>query len=114
MSGSESGFVAVLVVDLHFPGAESLKEKRKDLQSIKALLRTRFSAAVAETGFHDLWQRSRLTVVLVSGTLPQVVEMSDRVERWLDARAPSGVRVERLVASADELRDVMSASGRGG
>ena len=33
-----SGFVAVLVIDLHFPEAGSLKSKRKELSSIKAQL----------------------------------------------------------------------------
>jgi len=106
--------VAVLVVDLHFPEAASLKAKRKDLQSIKALLATRFGAAVAETAFHDLWQRARLTVTLVSATLPHLLEVSDHVERWLDARTPAGARIERVVASAEDLRDVMSTSGHGG
>jgi uncharacterized protein len=38
-----SGFVAVLVIDLHFPDAESLKAKRKELSSIKAQLRGRLA-----------------------------------------------------------------------
>ena len=37
---SQSGFVAVLVIDLHFPDAGSLKGKRKELSSIKAQLHT--------------------------------------------------------------------------
>ena len=44
MSGS--GFVAVLVIDLHFPEAGSLKSKRKELSSIKAQLHSRLGAAV--------------------------------------------------------------------
>ena len=34
-------FVALLLIHLHFPDAESLKEKRKELSSVKAQLRTR-------------------------------------------------------------------------
>ena len=45
---SDSGFVAVLVIDLHFPDAGSLKSKRKELSSIKAQLHGRLGAAVAE------------------------------------------------------------------
>jgi uncharacterized protein YlxP (DUF503 family) len=109
-----SGYVAVLVVDLHFPEAGSLKSKRKDLQSIKAILQGRFGAAVAETAFHDLWQRSRLTVALTSGSLAHLEAASDRVCGWLDARCPAGVRVERTLASAEDLRDVASTLGLGG
>jgi uncharacterized protein len=51
MSG---GFVAVLVIDVHFPDAGSLKGKRKELSSLKALLHQRLGVAVAETDHQDL------------------------------------------------------------
>jgi uncharacterized protein YlxP (DUF503 family) len=101
---SEGGFVAVLVIDVHFPDAGSLKGKRKELSSLKALLHQRLGVAVAETGHHDLWQRSTLTAALVSGTLPALTTAVEHVERWLDARLPQGVRVERLVVSVEDLR----------
>lgn len=99
-----SGFVAVLVIDLHFPDAGSLKGKRKELQSVKAQLRGRLGAAVTETGYQDLWQRSTLTAALTSGSLATLSAAADGVERWLDARFPQGVSVERLVASVEDLR----------
>jgi uncharacterized protein len=99
-----SGFVAVLVIDLHFPEAGSLKGKRKQLQSVKAQLHGRLGAAVSETGYQDLWQRSTLTAALTSGSLSTLSAAADGVERWLDARFPQGVRVERLVASVEDLR----------
>jgi uncharacterized protein YlxP (DUF503 family) len=114
VSDPRGGFVAVLVVDLHFPDAGSLKAKRKDLQSIKALLRGRFGAAVAETGFQELWQRARLTVALTSGSAAHLDEAVDHVCTWLDARCPAGVSVERMFASAEDLRDVMSTLRLGG
>jgi uncharacterized protein YlxP (DUF503 family) len=100
----ESGFVAVLLIDLHFPDAASLKGKRKELASIKAQLRTRMGAAVAEVDHHDLWQRARLTAALTSGSLATLSTAADNVERWLDSRWPDGVRVQRLVASVEDLR----------
>lgn len=102
---SESGFVAVLVIDLHFPEAGSLKGKRKELASIKAQLRGRLGVAVAEVDHHDLWQRARLTAALTGGSLPVLSAAADNVERWLEARWPEGVRVERVVASVEDLQD---------
>jgi uncharacterized protein YlxP (DUF503 family) len=99
-----SGFVAVLVIDLHFPDAGSLKSKRKELSSIKAQLRTRMGVAVAETDHQDTWQRSTLTAALTGGSLPMLSAAADNVERWLDARWPDGVSVERIVASIEDLR----------
>ena len=97
-------FVAVLVIELHFPDAGSLKSKRKDLSSIKAQLRGRLGVAVAETDHQDTWQRSTLTAALTGGSLATLTTAVDNVERWLEARCPDGVRIERLLASVEDLR----------
>ena len=114
MSGDGAGFVAVLVIELHFPDAGSLKAKRKDLSSIKAQLHTRLGAAVAETGHKDLWQRSTLVATLAAGSQTLLAERVDAVERWLLERCPSGVGIERMLVSTEDLRDVVSTPGSGG
>ncbi|HLH66160.1 MAG TPA: DUF503 domain-containing protein [Solirubrobacteraceae bacterium] len=98
------GFVAVLVIELHFPQAGSLKAKRRELQSIKAQLRGRLGATVAETGHQDLWQRAQLTAALTGGSLPRLSEAADELERFVLARCPEGASVERLLASVEDLR----------
>jgi uncharacterized protein len=110
----ESGFVAVLVIDLHFPAAGSLKAKRKELSSIKAQLHGRLGVAVTEIEFQDLWQRARLTAALTSGSAAKLSATVDKVERWLDRRCPDGIRVERIFASVEDLRDVTSKPTTGG
>ncbi|MBV9817360.1 MAG: DUF503 domain-containing protein [Solirubrobacterales bacterium] len=100
---ASDGFVAVLVIHLHFPDAGSLKGKRKELSSIKAQLRGRLGAAVAETGHQDLWQRATLTAALTGGSLGVLDAAVDELERWVLARCPDGARVERLVASVQDL-----------
>jgi uncharacterized protein YlxP (DUF503 family) len=99
-----SGFLAVLVIELHFPDAGSLKGKRKELSSIKAQLQGRLGASVAEVDHQDLWQRARLTAALTSSSLASLSAAVDSLERWLVARCPDGVRVERIVVSVDELQ----------
>ena len=94
----------MLVIDLHFPDAGSLKSKRKELSSLKAQLQTRLGVAVAETGHHDLWQRATLTAALTGGSLRRLASAADEVERWVLARCPEGASVERLVASVEDLR----------
>ncbi len=98
-----SGFVAVLVIDLHFPEAGSLKAKRKELSSIKAQLQTRMGVAVAETGHHDLWQRAQLLGALTGGSHATLIAAADRVERWVLGRCPDGARVDRVVTSVEDL-----------
>jgi uncharacterized protein YlxP (DUF503 family) len=99
-----SGFVAVLVIDLHFSESGSLKSKRRELSAVKAQLHGRLGAAVAETDHQDLWQRATLTAALTGGSLATLSAAADNVERWLQARFVEGVRVERLVASMEDLR----------
>jgi uncharacterized protein YlxP (DUF503 family) len=99
-----SGFVAVLVIELHFPDAGSLKAKRKDLSSVKAQLHGRLGAAVSEIAHQDTWQRSTLAAALTGSSLAALSAHADRVERWLESRFPEGVSVERLVASVEDLR----------
>ncbi len=63
-----SGFVGILSAELHFPEAHSLKEKRMHVRSAKDNLQNRFGAAVAEVDHHDVWQRTRLTLSVVTRT----------------------------------------------
>jgi uncharacterized protein YlxP (DUF503 family) len=102
---SDSGYVAVLVIDLHFPDAGSLKSKRKELSSIKAQLHGRLGAAVSEVDHQDLWQRSRLTAALTGSSLAALGAATDNLERWIEARWPENVRIQRFVTSVDELAE---------
>jgi uncharacterized protein len=95
-------FVGLLLVHLHFPDAGSLKAKRKDLRSIKEGLRGRLGVAVSEVGGQDTWQRSTLAVALTAQGATAAEHRADEVERWVLARWPEGVRVERAVASFEE------------
>jgi uncharacterized protein YlxP (DUF503 family) len=97
------GFVAVLRIDLHFPDAGSLKAKRAQLNAVKAGLRQRFGAAVSEVDHQDTWQRSTLLASVCAGAERRAGEHADSLQRWLDARLPQGVRVDRRVASWSDL-----------
>jgi uncharacterized protein YlxP (DUF503 family) len=97
-----SAYVALLLIHLHFPEAGSLKAKRKDLASVKAQLHTRLGVAVSEVGGQDTWQRSELAVATTSGSLAELAKVADRVEDFLAARFPAGVRIERSLASFEE------------
>ena len=97
------GFVAVLVIDVHFPDAGSLKGKRKELSSLKAQLQRRFGAAVAETAHHDLWQRAGLTAALVGRDAGLLKDRAAEVERYLWGMFPDGATVECLLISTEDL-----------
>ena len=79
----ECGHVGILTVDLHLPVGSSLKAKRKELLRVKSALGRRFACAVAEVDHHDLWQRSRLTLALVSRTAGESDDRLAEVSRFL-------------------------------
>ena len=57
--------IALLTLDIHIPHAQSLKDKRMVLRSLKDRLRTKFNVSVSEVDHQDLWQRAQVSVVTV-------------------------------------------------
>ena len=70
--------VGLLSLELHFPGARSLKEKRGALRSIKDRL-GRLNVTIAEVDHQGLWQRAGLAVVAVGSDRVSVERRLDRV-----------------------------------
>ena len=58
--------VGLLTLELHIADAQSLKDKRQVLRSLKDKLRQKFNVAVAELDHQDAWQRSVVGVVTLS------------------------------------------------
>jgi uncharacterized protein YlxP (DUF503 family) len=58
--------IGLLTLELHFPGARSLKDKRQALRSLEQRVRNRHNVSIAEVEHQDLWQRGRLAVVAVN------------------------------------------------
>ena len=77
-------FVGIVRIELHVPGASSLKDKRSVIRSLKERIRSRTRAAVAEVDHQDLWQRAALGVAVVSGESHHVDEMLQSVRRLVE------------------------------
>jgi uncharacterized protein len=78
--------VGMLTLELHIPDAQSLKDKRQVLRSLKDKLRRDFNVAVAELEHHDTWQRSVVGIVTISNeekhlreVLQKVLDEADRI-----------------------------------
>ena len=97
-----SGYVALLTVELHFPEAHSLKEKRHFVRSARDNLRNRFGASVAEVDHHDLWQRAALTVACVARSAHDADRLADGAERWLSSGDWVVARCDRMLVAPDD------------
>ena len=61
------------------------------VKGIKDRLRSRFNAAVAETGYQELWQRAIVSVVSVSGDRRHLESMLQSMGQDVEDRYPSEV-----------------------
>jgi uncharacterized protein len=73
--------IGVLTLELHISDAHSLKDKRHVVKSLKDRLRTKFNVSVAEIDHQDLWQRSVIAAVTVSGDRAHAEQVLQFVER---------------------------------
>jgi uncharacterized protein YlxP (DUF503 family) len=71
--------VGLLTLELHIQHAQSLKDKRQVLRSLKDRLRAKFNVAVAELEHHEMWQRSVVGVVTLSNDEGHVEESLQHV-----------------------------------
>ncbi|MGC2333300.1 MAG: DUF503 domain-containing protein [Candidatus Acidiferrales bacterium] len=78
--------IGLLTLEIHIPDARSLKDKRQVLRSLKDRLRAHYNVAVAELEHQELWQRSRVGVVSISGD-------SKYLEESLEAVAAESERI---------------------
>ena len=58
--------VAIGTFEMSFPEANSLKEKRQILRSIKDKVRAKFNASIAEVDNNDDWHRGTIGVSVVA------------------------------------------------
>ena len=98
-----TGWIGVLSVELHFPEAHSLKEKRMSVRSAKEQLRNRFGAAVAEVDHHDVWQRARLTAAVVTRDAGEAERLLAAAERYLASREWQLGPVTRELVTLDDV-----------
>jgi uncharacterized protein YlxP (DUF503 family) len=97
-----SSYVSITEIHLDLRHSQSLKEKRKVVSSLKAQIRQRFVAAIAETEHQDDRRRATLLCALVGGR--EVRERADELERFVEARCPDGCRFERNLLTLADIR----------
>jgi uncharacterized protein YlxP (DUF503 family) len=73
--------IAFLTLELHIEAAQSLKDKRQVLRSLKDRLRASFNVAVAELEPSPVWNRATIGVVGISDSHDYLDGLMKNVER---------------------------------
>ncbi len=73
--------IAFLTLELHIEAAQSLKDRRRVLRSLKDRLRASFNVSVAELDASNLWNRATVGVVAISDSRDYRDGLMKNVER---------------------------------
>jgi uncharacterized protein YlxP (DUF503 family) len=73
--------IAFLTLELHIEAAQSLKDKRQVLRSLKDRLRASFNVSVAELEASPVWNRATIGVVGISDSRDYLDGLMKNVER---------------------------------
>lgn len=92
--------IALMVLTMIIEGANSLKDKRMVISGLKEKLRRRFNVSLLESDHQDLWQKSELSLVMLSPSHRQSVEQLDEIERFIFEQLP-----EKEIAIRREYMD---------
>jgi uncharacterized protein YlxP (DUF503 family) len=72
--------IAFLTLELHIEAAQSLKDRRQVVRSLKDRLRASFNVSVAELDPTGLWNRATIGVVSISASRDYLDGLMKKVE----------------------------------
>jgi uncharacterized protein len=72
--------IAFLTLELHIEAAQSLKDKRQVVRSLKDRLRASFNVSVAELDSSGIWNRATIGVVSISDSRDYLDGLMKKVE----------------------------------
>jgi hypothetical protein len=96
--------IAKLTVELSIPHAQSLKDRRQVVRSIKDKLRHGFNVSVAELDDASLWNRATLGVVALSASASYLAGQMQELDNAIHRLAAS-LSAEVLESYVEEIDD---------
>jgi uncharacterized protein YlxP (DUF503 family) len=87
---TSGGMIAFLTLELRIEAAQSLKDKRQVVRSVKDRLRAHFNVAVAELNPSSLWNQATLGIVSISDSRDYLDGLMRNVERHATRIANNG------------------------
>lgn len=83
--------VVVVLFELHIEFAQSLKDKRMVVKSLRDKLRNRFEVSVSEVALQDLHQRARLAVAFITHDHAAADANLDRIQSFVESNTDAMV-----------------------
>lgn len=74
----------ILELELHLPAAQSLKQKRSVIKSLKDKLQARFNISVAEVAHLDKWQLAAIAIAHVSNDESYLESKFEKIYAFID------------------------------
>lgn len=91
--------IGLLQLDFWFPEANSLKDKRRIVKSLKDRLHARFNCSVVETEPLELWRRGGIAVCIIGNDSHHVNSQLSNVVSYVEHATPAvleNYRIEML------------------
>jgi uncharacterized protein YlxP (DUF503 family) len=88
--------IGILYARLFIPHAQSLKDKRSVLKSLKDRVRAQFNVSVAEAGDLDKWQLSTLALVSVGNDRREIDAALQHLLMFIEKNCPVEVAEHEL------------------
>lgn len=96
--------VGTLLLELHIPGADSLKAKRQVLRKVIDRLRHRFNASVSEVANQERWTVATVGVAVCANSPSFVGEVLDKIFRSVDGIGELAITYhDRMIAPVAEF-----------
>ena len=76
----------IVTVEIHLPGARSLKDKRRIVKSLKDKIHSRYRVSIAEVDHLDLRQSAKIGIAAVAPTHGHLEEIIDSIRRLFEGR----------------------------
>ena len=80
--------LGLLQLEIFIPESRSLKDKRSVIKSLKETVRKKFNVSIAETGDHDKWGKSQLSISKVSNESSVIRKEFQNIQKDIERRYP--------------------------
>jgi uncharacterized protein YlxP (DUF503 family) len=80
--------VAVVTIELHLPGCNSLKEKRSILKPLLARLQREFNISTAELEHNELHRSAGIACAVVGNNDRHLQRVLETIPRWIERHRP--------------------------